>query len=161
MKIALVYYSLDGNTAFAAEKIGLRLGADTLRLKPVKEYPTEKIAKYFWAGKSASFQESPKLMPYAFDINMYDVIILGTPIWAGTFAPPLRTFIRAQVWEGRKVALFACCSGGGTEKCFQQLRNETHGSIKLPALRLIDPLRNPGEELDTAIAGFCEGIGHV
>ena len=100
-------------------------------------------------------------MPYAFDINMYDVIILGTPIWAGTFAPPLRTFIRAQVWEGRKVALFACCSGGGTEKCFQQLHHETCGSIKLPALRLIDPLRNPGEELDTAIAGFCEGIGQV
>ncbi len=100
-------------------------------------------------------------MPYAFDINMYDVIILGTPIWAGTFAPPLRTFIRAQVWEGRKVALFACCSGGGTEKCFQQLRNETHGSIKLPALRLIDPLRNNGTELDTAIAGYCEGLKQV
>ena len=161
MKIALVYYSLDGNTAFAAEKIGLRLEADIIRLKPVKEYPTEKIAKYFWAGKSASFQESPKLMPYAFDINMYDVIILGTPIWAGTFAPPLRTFIRAQVWEGRKVALFACCSGGGTEKYFQQLRNETHGSIKLPALRLIDPLRNNGTELDTAIAGYCEGLKQV
>ena len=161
MKIALVYYSLDGDTAFAAEKIGLRLEADIIRLKPVKEYPTEKIAKYFWAGKSASFQESPKLMPYAFDINMYDVIILGTPIWAGTFAPPLRTFIRAQVWEGRKVALFACCSGGGAEKCFQQLRNETHGSIKLPALRLIDPLRNNGTELDTAIVGYCEGLKQV
>ena len=161
MKIALVYYSLDGNTAFAAEKIGLRLEADIIRLKPVKEYPTEKIAKYFWAGKSASFQESPKLMPYAFDINMYDVIILGTPIWAGTFAPPLRTFIRAQVWEGRKVALFACCSGGGTEKCFQQLRKETRGSIKLPALRLIDPLRNNSTDLDTAIAGYCEGLKQV
>ena len=36
MIIALVYYSLDGNTAFAAEKIGLKLGADIHRLKPVK-----------------------------------------------------------------------------------------------------------------------------
>ena len=161
MKIALVYYSLEGNTAFAAEMIGQKLGVDIIRLKPVKEYPTEKIAKYFWAGKSASFQESPKLMPYAFDINMYDVIILGTPIWAGTFAPPLRTFIRAQVWEGRKVALFACCSGGGTEKSFQQLHHETRGSIKLPALRLIDPLRNNSTELETAIAGYCEGLKQV
>ena len=161
MKIALVYYSLEVNTAFAAEMIGQKLGVDIIRLKPVKDYPTEKIAKYFWAGKSASFQEAPKLMPYAFDINMYDVIILGTPIWAGTFAPPLRTFIRAQVWEGRKVALFACCSGGGTEKCFQQLHHETRGSIKLPALRLIDPLRNNGTELDTAIAGYCEGLKQV
>lgn len=54
--------------------------------------------------------------------------------------------------------MFACCSGGGTEKCFQQLRNETRGSIKLAALRLIDPLRNTGAELDTAIAGFCEEL---
>ena len=161
MKITLVYYSLEGNTAFAAEKIGLTLGADILRLKPLKEYPTEKVAKYFWAGKSASFRESPKLMPYVFDINKYEVIILGTPVWAGTFAPPLRTFIRAQVWEGKKVALFACCSGGGTEKCFQQLHHETRGSIKLPALRLIDPLRNAGAELNTAIAGFCEEIGQL
>ena len=161
MKITLVYYSLEGNTAFAAEKIGLRLGAYILRLKPLKEYPTEKVAKYFWAGKSASFQESPKLMPYVFDINKYEVIILGTPVWAGTFAPPLRTFIRAQVWEGKKVAFFACCSGGGTEKCFQQLHHETRGSIKLPALRLIDPLRNAGAELETAVAGFCEEIGQL
>lgn len=158
MKIALVYYSLDENTAFAAEKIGLRLGADILRLKPEKEYPTDKIAKYFWAGKSAAFQEAPRLRPFNFDINNYDVIILGTPVWAGTFAPPMRTFIRAHTWEGRKVALFASCSGGGTEKCFQQLRHETRGSIKLPTLRLIDPMRNAGAELDTAIAGFCEGL---
>lgn len=158
MKIALVYYSLEGNTAFAAEMIGQKLGVDIIRLKPVKDYPTEKIAKYFWAGKSASFQEAPKLMPYAFDINMYDVIILGTPIWASTFAPPLRTFIRAHSWEGRKVALFACCSDGGTEKCFQQMYHETRGSIRLSVLRLIDPLRNASPEQDTVIAGFCEEI---
>ena len=55
MKIALVYYSLEGNTAFAAEMIGQKLGVDIIRLKPVKDYPTEKIAKYFFFYKKNTF----------------------------------------------------------------------------------------------------------
>lgn len=155
MKTAVIYYSLEGNTKYAAEKIAGKLGADLIQIIPAKEYPTGKVSKYFWGGKSATFGESPKLEPYHFDQTQYDLVILGTPIWAGTFAPPLRTFIRENQLIGKKVALFACCSGGATEKCFEQLKKETGNSSVLSTLRLIDPLKGIQAEVDRHILDFC------
>lgn len=158
MKIAIVYYSLEGNTHYAAEKIFRTLGADIIRLIPAQEYPTGKVSKYFWAGKSAVFAETPKLEDYRFDFDRYDLIILGTPVWAGTFAPPLRTFIRGNVWTDKKVALFASCSGGATEKCFEQLKSETGGCPVLSTLRLVDPLKSDKIPVDKSILDFCAQI---
>lgn len=158
MKIAVVYYSLEGNTKLVAEKIAARLGADLIQIIPAKEYPTGKVSKYFWAGKSATFGEAPRLEPYRFDQNKYDLIILGTPIWAGTFAPPLRTFIRENKMTGKKVALFASCSGGSTEKCFEQLKNELGDCILISTLRLVDPLKDNETELDRHIVDFCVNL---
>ena len=155
MKSAVIYYSLEGNTKYAAEKIAARLGADLIPIIPVKEYPTGKVSKYFWGGKSATFGEAPRLAPYRFDQNQYDLVILGTPIWAGTFAPPLRTFIRENKLTGKKVALFACCSGGATEKCFEQLKKETGDCTVLSTLRLVDPLKGIQAEVDRHIVDFC------
>ena len=38
MKTLIVYYTLEGNTHYAAKKIASELGADVLRIKPVKIY---------------------------------------------------------------------------------------------------------------------------
>jgi len=40
MKTIIVYYSLEGNTDYAANKIASELGADILRIDPVKNYPS-------------------------------------------------------------------------------------------------------------------------
>ena len=81
------------------------------------------------------------LTPYRFAPTLYDLIILGTPVWAGTFAPPLRTFLRANSLAGKHVALFACCSGGNAEKCFADMKKEVGNCTPLSTLRLIDPLK--------------------
>lgn len=158
MNTAVVYYSLEGNTKYAAEKIATKLNADLIQITPTKEYPTGKVSKYFWGGKSATFGESPKLEAYDFDQNQYDLVILGTPIWAGTFAPPLRTFIRENELMEKKIALFACCSGGATEKCFEQLKKETGNSTVFSTLRLIDPLKGNQVEVERQIVDFCKTL---
>ena len=77
MQTLIVYYSLEGNTAFAAEKIAESLGAETLRLEPVKEYPGSGMKKFLWGGKSALMGEEPPLRPYTFDAGAWDRIIFG------------------------------------------------------------------------------------
>lgn len=158
MQVAVIFYSLEGNTRFAAEKIAARLGAGLIELIPSKEYPTGKVSKYFWGGKSATFGEAPRLEPYRFDPDPYDLVILGTPIWAGTFAPPLRTFIRDNPMLNKQIALFATCSGGPTDKCFDQLKKAAQGSNVVATLRLVDPLKADPANLDQAIADFCMQI---
>ena len=154
MNTAVVYYSLEGNTRYAAEKIAGELGADLIRLVPEKDYPTGKLSKYFRAGKGATFGEAPKLEAYRFDPDKYGLVILGTPVWAGTLAPPLRTFLRENKLTGKGVALFACCSGGSTEKCFLQLEKSIGAYTRLSMLRLVDPLRNKAAA-DESISAFC------
>jgi flavodoxin len=155
MKVAVIYFSLEGNTKYVAEKIAKELDADIIQLIPVKEYPTGKVSKFFWGGKSSAFREIPKLESYQFIPDNYDLVILGTPIWAGTFVPPLRTFLRKVNLTGQKVALFACCSGGSAEKCFMQLGKELSDCTVLSTLRLIDPVKNANPENDGIIIDFC------
>ena len=158
MKTLIVYYSLEGNTKYAAEKIASALSADTLRLVPVEAYPDSGFRKFFWGGKSAVMAETPKLQPYDFDADAYDRIIFGFPVWAGNVTPPIRTFIKENNLTGKHIAAFACESGAGADKAFGKLKAAL-GIDKLDAeLILIDPKAKPRAENDQKIKSFCDGL---
>lgn len=160
MKIAIVYYSMSGNTKFVADKIAEKIGADVIRLEPVEAYPDKGIRKFFWGGKSAVMEEKPELMEYEFDAGKYDMIIFGTPVWASNFAPPLRTFIEENRsgLEGKKMAAFVCFSGGGADKAIDRLK-KCVGVEKLEGeLVLVDPRVKVVAENEERIGEFCEGI---
>ncbi len=123
MRDLIVYYSLEGNTQYVAEKLAEQLGAEVLRLVPKKAYSDKGFAKFFWGGKSAVMGEKPELEAYSADLAQFDRVIFGTPVWAATFTPPLRTFITEQADKlaGKKFAAFACQGGSGAEKTFKKL----------------------------------------
>ena len=112
----IVYYSLEGNTGYAAKKIASGIGADTLEIRPVKGYPTGGFRKFLWGGKSAVMAETPKLEPYDVDLSGYDRIIFGFPVWAGNITPPIRTFIKENDLTGKEIAAFACQADKKEEK---------------------------------------------
>ena len=154
----VVYYSLEGNTAYAAEKIAAALGAKTLRLQPKKAYPDSGFRKFFWGGKSAVMAEKPELEPYEFSAADYDCVILGFPVWASNVAPPIRTFVAENDLRGKTVAAFACESGSGAKKAFVKLL-ECAGLDRLDeVLVLIDPKAKPSEENEQRIKAFCDAM---
>ena len=155
MRVAVVCYSLQGGTYGAAKDAADALGADLVRLEPAKPYPTKTASMYFWCGKSAVFREAPRLAPYRFE-GEYDAVVLATPIWAGTFAPPLRTFLRQNRGRIRKAALLACCGGGEADKCFAGIAREIPGVPVLGRLRLVLP--DPGSGNAEAVARVCARI---
>ncbi|WP_099468944.1 flavodoxin family protein [Konateibacter massiliensis] len=158
MKAAIVYFSLEGNTKFVAEKISKQTGAEELRLIPKKDYPTGKISKFFWGGKSVTFGEKPKLESYDFKEDEYDVVIIGTPVWASSFTPPIKTFLAEHNLAGKKVALFACQMGNDAEKCFDKLKKEIGDCEILATLALTDPGKNRTNENQLQIDTFCYNI---
>ncbi|MCR4963202.1 MAG: flavodoxin [Firmicutes bacterium] len=158
MKTILVYYSLDGNTDFAAKKIAAATGGDTLRLFPKKAYPTSGFGKFFRGGMHAVLGKKPPLETYAFDAAAYDRVILGFPVWAGHVAPPLLSFLRDNDLSGKQIAAFACQSGSGGEKALAQLKS-CLGREELDAERiLIDPKSKPSPENEQKIREFCEKL---
>ncbi len=160
MRTLIVYYSLEGNTHWTAQAVAAKLGADALRLEPVKAYPTSGFKKFFWGGKSAVMAERPPLQPYDFRPERYDRIVFGFPVWAGNVAPPLRTFARDHqaALKGKRIAAFACQSGAGAEKAFGKLRACLDIGGLEAELVLIDPKDKPNAENDGKIAAFCDRL---
>lgn len=160
MKTLIVYYSLEGNTKYVAEKIAEQTGADLLCLEPEKAYPTGKVTKYLWGGRSAVMGDTPELKPYTLELQTYDTVIFGTPVWASTYTPPLRTFIKKHKDElkNKKIAFFACSAGGSAEKCFVNLQEELGCSEIVATLRLTDPAQRQKNQNDTEIEAFCKKI---
>ncbi|MCR4789434.1 MAG: NAD(P)H-dependent oxidoreductase [Lachnospiraceae bacterium] len=160
MKDLIVYYSLEGNTEYVAEKIAAKTGADTLRLVPKKAYHDKGFAKFFWGGKSAVMAEKPELEKYDIDLSQYERIIFGTPIWASNITPPLRTFIdeNKEALKGKSFAAFACQSGAGAEKAFAKLSKLLGIEGLLPSAIFIDPKAKGSEDKDAQIDKFAETL---
>lgn len=160
MKNLIVYYSMLGNTEYAANMIADNTGADVLRIEPEKAYPDKGFKKFLWGGKSAVMGDKPKLLPYEFDAGKYDRIIFGTPVWASTFTPPLRTFIaeNGEKLKGKNFALFLCYAGGGADKAAEKLKKELGIEAFNAELVLTDPKDKPKEEDKKSILEFCEKL---
>lgn len=158
MKAIIVYFSLEGNTKFVAEKISKQIDADMLRLTPVKDFPTGKVSKFFWGGKSVVFGEKPKLTPYEFNKSDYDMIVIGTPVWAGSFTPPIKTFLAENNLTDQKIAFFACQAGNDAKKCFAKLEKEISSCEVVDTLALVEPRKNPSNENQLQIDTFCYNL---
>lgn len=160
MRTLLVYYSLEGNTEYAANRIAEKTGADTLRLYPEKAYADKGFAKFFWGGKSAVMAEKPKLKPYEADLSAYDRILFGFPVWASNFTPPIRTFLAENLQEirGKRVAAFACQSGSGAEKALARLKKAIGIEAFEAEAVFIDPKQKSSRQTDADIDAFCERL---
>ena len=158
MSTLIVYYSLSGNVAQTADLLAERLGAETLRLVPVKAYPDKGFKKFLWGGKSAVMAETPELTPYEFDAEKYDRVIIGFPVWAANVAPPIRTFVRDNDLKGKRVAAFACQSGNGAEKAFVKLAAAIGIEKVEPTLVLVDPKDRPKPEHAERIEAFLQAL---
>ena len=158
MKTIVVYYSLEGNSKYVADEIAKKLGADTLRLESKKAYPTGTMSKYFWGGKDVVMGETPELLPYQFHKKDYDVIILGTPVWAGRYAPPIKTFLKENDLKDKKIGLFACSASGNAEKCLQAIKQTIETQENTPFLSLTNPAKTLSQEDKQSIEKFCSEI---
>ena len=160
MKTLIVYYSLQGNTDYAAKRIAENIGADTLRLFSKKAYKDKGFSKFLSGGRSAIKEETPELEDYSANLDDYDRVIFGFPVWASNIAPPLRTFIAEHQAELQKkeLAAFACQGGSGAPKALKKLRDIIDIDAFAAEGIFIEPKLQQSEDTDAAIDAFCEAV---
>lgn len=158
MKTLVVFYSLEGNTKLVANIIAEELGAEILELKPKKEIPKGKFSKYVWGGKSVIFGEKPELLNKIPNMEAYDKVFIGTPIWAGTFTPPVNTFISSNIITSKKVAFFACNAGGGAKKCFDKLKTLFINNSVIGSIDFVQPAKQNKEKVKEEIKAWLKKI---
>lgn len=162
MNDLIVYYSLEGNTEYAASRIREKLDAHTRNLVPKKPYSDKGFSKFFWGGKSAIMAEKPDLEDYDVDLSRFDRIIFGFPVWASNFTPPLRTFIEEnrEGLKGKRFAAFACQSGSGAQKALAKLEKFLGETAFEQTAVFIDPKAKQSEETDRQIDSFADALNH-
>ena len=121
MSKAVVYYSLSGNTKEAAIEIARKLGAKIFEIEPVKPLPQNTVRQMIVGGMQSTFGRKPQIKGVPDNIDYYDEIILGMPIWAGLPAAPVNTFIKKYGVADRINAVFTFSGGGDNDRCIAQL----------------------------------------
>ncbi len=158
MKSIVIYYSLEGNTNHVAKMIAEKIGSDIIKLEPKKEIPKNGFGKFFWGGKSVMFHEKPKLLNQNLNLDDYDTIIIGTPVWAGSFTPPINTFLTKNTLVNKNIFLFVTNAGGSTEKCFSKLKERLEGNQIIGTVELTNVNKMSAQELKEKVYEFCQSI---
>ena len=156
----LVFYSLEGNTEYIADRICERIGCDKLKLIPKKAYKDKGFAKFLWGGKSAVMAETPELESYDVDLDKIDELIIGFPVWASTITPPIRTFLtdNKDALKGKKIAVYACQAGNGAPKAMEKIRDLLGIDDFMAKAVFIDPKARPSDENEKVLEEFIDKL---
>ena len=160
MKNLIVYYSLEGNSKSIAEIIEKELECDVMELKPKKEYSKGRFSKFLSGGKGIFTKEKPELINTHKDLSGYDNIVIGSPVWCGTYAPPISTFISKYKndMDGKNIAVFACHGGGGADKLFNNLKKELNNNKFIGNIDFKEPLKRDKVEVKVEIKKWISSL---
>lgn len=140
-KSLVVFFSLDGNTKFIAENIKEEINSDLLELKMEKKARTGAFKKFFFNGMDALLKKKIELLPLDINLKEYEYLFIGTPVWAGTLTPAVRTFINNNKIAGKRIVLFACYAGS-ENKTFLQMRELLNDNTIISEKGFKEPLQN-------------------
>ena len=123
MKTLILYYSYGGNTKSIAEKIQKEIGGDLVRIETAVPYTGSYNQVVDQGQREVDSGYCPELKPLTTDLDAYDTVVLGTPVWWYTFAPAMHTFLKRADLEGKTIYPFATNGGwlGHTMKDFGKL----------------------------------------
>lgn len=139
MKTLIAYYSRSGRTKTAAEKIAELTGGKLLEICEAEPYPAEYRQLVNRVLGEIQTDARPAIQPVAGSSADWDALILGTPNWCGTMAPPLMTFLQQWDWSGKKILPFGTNGGGGTGRLAEDVARLVPNGKIAPVLDLPDP----------------------
>jgi len=144
MKTLITYYSYSGNTDRVAkifEGILRKKGeVDIQRLKAKDE-----ITTFIGQCMAARFHKRAQLEDgVKFDAGAYDLVLIGSPVWAFAPTPAMNTFLdKLSGTEGKRViVLLTSGSGAGVGACFNNIRK----ALEAKGVSRIDEINIPDKE---------------
>lgn len=116
-KILVSFFSATGTTKMKAEKLAQEVNGDIFEIKPKQIYTDDDLN---WSNqnsrssvemKDKSFR--PEIEDITIDINSYDTIYIGFPIWWGVAPNIVKSFMDKIDLSNKKIITF-CTSGGSS-----------------------------------------------
>lgn len=110
-KILIAYFSHSGNTEKVAQEIHEIVGGDIVKIETVNPYPSDYHECTEVAKAEKENNARPKLSTVVNNMEDYDTIFIGYPIWWHTAPMAIGTFLESYDLSGKTIVPF-CTSGG-------------------------------------------------
>ena len=122
-KTLIVYFSWSGNTRAVANHIHDLIGGDIVEIETAVPYPdTYEEVTQIVPGQLAN-DYRPELKTKVENMDEYDTLIVGTPIWGSRLAPPVKSFLAEYDLSGKAIAPFCTHGGSGTAQSVNDIRS--------------------------------------
>jgi len=127
-KVLVVFHSSSGNTRKVAEAIAEALSADVEQIQLVKPFRVDirgkglrnfmnmgRAALGGLASRAASIKEARR------NPADYDLVLIGTPVYAGSLSGPVRAYIERYRSSMQEVAFFCTGEDPNNKDVFEQM----------------------------------------
>ncbi len=178
-KTIIVYYSKDGenygknldienkqvldegNTAVLAKRIAKFINADLYEMEPVVPYPDDLTELFGATKKELNADVYPEIKNPITNLNDYDVVFIGYPIWHSAYPQIIKTFVRDNktVLKDKIIVPFNTHAGSGSAGTYKKLFD----FIGTPSSRGLNGLAINGTEVttsDDSIKDWLTSIGY-
>jgi len=118
MRSAVIFYSYSGNTKKVALELNKYLGergsVELIEIKGLDE-----SGNFFKQSNRAFFQKEAIIQGAKLDLSSFDMICLGTPVWAFGPAPAMNTYLKeCSGLQGKNMIIFTTHGSGlGVGRC--------------------------------------------
>ena len=121
-KSLVIYFTWSGNTEALAQEIQRQTGSDIFKIETAEPYPSDYNTTVDQAREELNRGARPVLKTAKVDnLADYDFIFIGVPNWWSSLPTPVMTFLEANDFSGKTLALFVTHGGGGVARCDREL----------------------------------------
>jgi flavodoxin len=118
-KCLVVYYSRTGNTRKVGAAIAEALGADVEEIVDKKD--RSGALGFVTGARDAMLKALTEIGEPQNDPAAYDLVIIGTPVWAWTMCPAVRAYLVRVKDKLRGVAFFSTAGSTGLKGTFEDM----------------------------------------
>ena len=144
-----------GNTEFAAMEIQRQVGGDLFAIKTVKAYPASHRECSAIAEEEIRSDEHPALSNHVGNMDDYDIIYIGYPIWWYQEPMAIRSFLEEYTLSGKTVIPFCTSLGAGISESEDHIKSLLPDATVLPGITL----RTGRQDMSSDISKWLSTIG--
>lgn len=144
-----------GNTESAAMEIQRQVGGDLFAIKTVQTYPVSHREASAIAEEEMRSDARPELSTHLDNMDEYDTVYIGYPIWWYIEPMAIRTFLEEYDFSGKTIIPFCTTLGAGVDESVENIASLADGATVLEGVTL----RTGREDHSEDISEWLSDIG--
>lgn len=157
VKVLVAYFSATNTVEGVAQTIADSLGADLYEITPEQPYTADDLDYHDDKSRSTIEMNDPNSRPAISgsveNMEQYDIVFIGYPIWWGEAPRILSTFVESYSFSGKTIVPFCTSGGSGVGSSASNLERLTSGATWLSGTRL------SGGASRSSVAEWINGLG--